>query len=902
MKTQLDDLEEMVGAVLAKEELPTPEKIRQRIEQTRVVYPDVTDDQAENLARRFETIHDVKMDIGNVLKERDFEPWLGDARVGIDFYYWGRYRKLLAQKKFSGQVLATLDDVTDRTLGLLENPKQEGKWDRRGMVVGHVQSGKTANYTGLICKAGDAGYKVIIVIAGIHNNLRNQTQRRIDEGFIGFDSERMLDRTNSRILGVGRFDRTRRPNTFTSSLRDFDRAMATGVGIRLENLQEPVVFVIKKNTHTLKNLIEWLTEHNAKQGATSIKSPMLLIDDEADNASINIKRNTDEISRINGQIRDLLRVFDRSCYVGYTATPFANIFIDPDSDDEMFGEDLFPRDFIVSLDPPDNYVGAIRVFVENAENVVRHIEDNEDILPLKHRKNHSITGLPESLSAAVRTFIVARAIRLVRGHDGKHNSMLVNASTYNEVQRQIRNELHELVERIRSGVRVNGEGYGTGAQCDPEVAALHETFKTEYSKTCGISWSQVRERLLESVSPMIVVEVNRRSHGSLDYSSYKSGLNVIAVGGFSLSRGLTLQGLMVSYFLRNSMMYDTLMQMGRWFGYQPDYDDLSRVWMLEEAEGWYAHIADSIEELREEFRRMESANATPRQFGLKVRSHPDTLVVTARNKMGSGKRLVVSVGLANHFIETATLRPDMDSLEANRNAAILLARNLRDAGKAPEDGEPVSGGRLVCAAPVSAVTGFLAGFQNHPGSTLTETGPILKYINERHKGELRAWDILFAGISGRNRKGSLVDNSLGFSLACQRRSSGARSDKNALLITNKQRVASRGVEKVGLRPEQISKAEREYALSRNRAPGDKLNYPDRIYRSVRERPLLIVHLLDIDGRVGDLSAGKPVVAWSISFPKTDHKEEKAEYVVNSTWMLERYGDEVGEEEIEGDDD
>ncbi len=899
-------LRTMVGALLADEALPTPEKIRKLIAQTRAV-PDchgVTDEEAEHLAREFENIHGVTMNLGVVLQEQeDFEPWLpaAQARAGIDTYFWDRYRKLLGQGGFSGQVLAAMDEVTDRTLGLLENPDREGRWDRRGMVVGHVQSGKTANYTGLICKAADAGYKVIVVIAGIHNNLRNQTQARIDEGFIGVDSARILGNKHGgrRMVGVGRVDPRRRPSTFTNSLRDFNKATATNVGIPLVNLREPAVFVIKKNTNTLRNLLDWLREHNAQRDTSSINSPMLLIDDEADNASINIKKGSDEVSRINGQIRSLLGVFDRSCYVGYTATPFANIFIDPDSDDAMFGEDLFPRDFVVSLDPPDNYFGATRVFVDDADRVIRHIDNNEDLLPLWHTIDHSVTGLPESLETAVRTFIVARAIRLARGQIGEHNSMLVNASRFVNVQRQLRNEIHEVVERIRYSVRVNGAKREASALRDPEIAALREVFDDEYAGTCG--WRDIQGLLLDSVSAVKVVEVNSRASGSLDYADHEAtGLNVIAVGGFSLSRGLTLQGLTVSYFLRNSMMYDTLMQMGRWFGYRPGYEDLCRIWMPEEAEGWYAHITDSIEELREELRRMESVNATPREFGLKVRSHPDTLVVTARNKMGSGQRLVVSVGLANKFIETAVLRRDAESLERNRHAAVVLAKNLRRIGKAPEDGqEEMNGGRLIRAVPASVVVEFLAAFRNHPGALLTDTDPVRNYIRKRSIDELAKWDVYFAGLK-RGPEGSLIDSSLGFDLICQRRRQGQRSDDGTLLITNKQRVASRGLERVGLSKEQIRQAEEEYAETIGPSPREPINYPDWIYRQVRTYPLLVVHLLAIGAEGEDLTATEPTVAWSISFPRTDREEIKVQYVVNTVWFEERYGDE-DEDEAAGDD-
>ena len=176
--------------------------------------------------------------LGSVLIEREYHPWLDATRSQIAPYYWDRYRRFLTQQGFASGVVSGLDEVTDRILGLLQNPSTEGPWDRRGMVIGHVQSGKTANYTGLICKAADAGYKLVVIIAGIHNNLRSQTQMRIDEGFVGRDSARLLSNREDKFVGVGSFDQTRRPVTFTNSLRDFNKQSATGVGIPLQNLNE----------------------------------------------------------------------------------------------------------------------------------------------------------------------------------------------------------------------------------------------------------------------------------------------------------------------------------------------------------------------------------------------------------------------------------------------------------------------------------------------------------------------------------------------------------------------------------------------------------------------------------------------------------------------------------------
>ena len=908
MNDDLENIYTMVGALLA-EKTPTPETIREHIARVRKGYPNVTDIQAEQLATRFEEIHDVTMDIGSTLEKPGFEKWLDDRQGEIDFFYWRRYKKLLAQKKFSSRVLATLDRVTDRTLGLLQNPKKEGAWDRRGMVVGHVQSGKTANYTGLICKAADAGYKVIIVIAGLHNSLRSQTQVRIDEGFIGFESWKpVLQIHSDRTIGVGKFDRSRRPATFTNTIRDFNKSTATSVGIPLQNLNHPVVFVVKKNTHTLNNLREWLQDHNAKSGTLNITEPMLLIDDEADNASINIKKGKDEVSRINGLVRQLLKIFERSCYIGYTATPFANILIDPQDERDETGKDLFPRDFIVSLDPPDNYFGADRVFTgnigddENGSSVVRHIMDNEDLLPLKHAIDHNVDALPSSLEDAVRTFVLARAVRLIRGQTGQHNSMLVNVSRFTSVQKKIRDRIHIfLVERLKASIRVNGQLPEADSLHDREISELKRVFDIEFRDSCGVAWNKVQERLWDAVSPIKVIEINSTSSDKLNYPEQeKSGLNVIAVGGFSLSRGLTLEGLMISYFLRNSMMYDTLMQMGRWFGYRPGYEDLCRIWMPEEAEGWYAHIAESIEELREEFRQMEEAGATPSDFGLKVRSHPDNLIVTARNKRGTGEELRISIGLANRFVETTAIPR---SQKENREAAKSFAKALERSGKPIQKGENLKNGYLLRGVGAELVLSFLRSYKNAPGSLITEIDPLVNYISGRTDGELATWNLYVPGISNADDT-ALCTNLLGVELVCQRRKEGVKRNPSEIRITNNQRVATRGAEKIDLTPAQRETAEATYRnelRGRNKKNLGPINYPDIKYREQRTEPLLILHLLAIGEKDQDLSAEEPAIAWSISFPKSNLKEKTVEYVVNTTWLREHYTDEGDDDDAGGDE-
>lgn len=575
MSDALDKLDGVVSQLVAGQERPTEDSIRETIALMRVspMFADVTDEQAELLARQVEERVGISMGIGAVVSDAEWVPWLNDAKAAgrIDPYYWNRYRSLLQKKRLPRDVIASTDEVTNRILDRMGNPHDTNPWDRKGMVVGHVQSGKTANYTGLVCKAADAGYRLIVVIAGIHNNLRNQTQARIDEGFVGRDTGRLEKRDTRdkpKIIGVGTFDDRRVPVSLTTTLKDFNKATATTNTSQIASYKEPVVLVIKKNSRTLANLVDWLREHSVGRYSEMVDQPMLLIDDEADNASINIKYGKEEVSRINGQIRDLLGLFRRSCYVGYTATPFANIFIDPDSKDEMDKQDLFPRHFIIGLDAPSNYFGARKVFLDGVPDGedesplhLRYITDNGDLLPVKHTIGHPVTELPDSMVDALRAFLVARAIRNLRGQKAQHASMLVNASRFTGIQNLLRNRLIEQLRTIEDAVRVDGAR--PDADRNPVIAALRDCWAMEYAEAWP-DWSAVREALLPVVASASVISVNKDSPGSLDYDTTgENGLTVVAVGGFSLSRGLTLEGLTVSYFLRNSMMYDTLMQMGR---------------------------------------------------------------------------------------------------------------------------------------------------------------------------------------------------------------------------------------------------------------------------------------------------------------------------------------------------
>jgi hypothetical protein len=866
----------------------------------------IEDEDAEKLARVIEEKYGISMGLGAIVDAEDFRPWLHDARINgeIGVFYWGRYRRLLNLKGLPRSVIDATDEVTDRVLDRLGNPKNVSRWSRRGMVVGHVQSGKTANYTGLICKAADAGYRLIVVIAGIHNNLRNQTQARIDEGFIGRDTGRLAHANHAqrqKIIGVGTFDQREFPVSLTNTLRDFNKATATTNTSQIGQYNVPVVLVIKKNSSTLKNLLEWLKEHSVHQGTQMVSQPMLLIDDEADNASINTSYARDEVTRINSQIRELLSLFHRSCYVGYTATPFANIFIDPDTDDEALKQDLFPRHFIIGLDAPSNYFGAQKVFVDARDRHVRLIDDNEDVLPMKHKIDYPVDQLPDSLVRAVRTFILSRAIRNARGQQASHASMLINASRFTDVQGRLRSKVADVVARIRDAVAVDA-GKGRSALRNPEIAALHAVWQEEYADVEGVNWSEAQMRLHEVLVAAKVVEVNAsRQSQPLDYDQRgEHGVTVIAVGGFSLSRGLTLEGLTVSYFLRNSMMYDTLMQMGRWFGYRPGYEDLCRVWIPADGVGWYAHIHEAMDDLQAQLKRMELAKATPEQFGLAVRSHPESLIVTARNKMGTGREIPMKVGLAGRLIETTRIRVDRAQLDRNRKAGQDLAAAIVARGMAPGD---ISRGTLYGPVPVDLVRDFLLMFRADAADPLTDPRLVSDYIDARSDTELKAWDVLFASAQ---KADAAEDDLAGIRMCAFGRSVGEgdlRQDVLAISGTSR-RVGSPGDERVGLSPDQIETAIDSFREERIRdgIPDLPQTLPPRIFCEIRgRRPLIILRFVkpSIPEELKEKAPGL-VLAWSICFPPSDVQGGIVEYIVNTIRMREMFGEEEAEEEALGD--
>lgn len=578
---------------------------------------------------------------------------------------WKGYEDMLLNKSLSSQVISDNEEVIDNCIDMAGDPNREGPWECRGLVMGNVQMGKTLNFIGLINKAMDAGYHTIIVIGGHLKELREQTQERIDEGVVGKDSKALGGaRANVITLGeepfgVGAFGdgMLGRPHAMTTYNSDFSAIKMRSEGHNFTS-SDPVIFVVKKNYKLLENLRNWIEEFS-KNHKSVLDRPVLLIDDEADYASINTKKVGKAAAATNREIKNLLRIFNKKTYVGYTATPFANVFIrEYTGQEDMVDDDLFPRDFMISMPIPDKYCGQDYFFpIENSsehKNPVRNIPKRDYLgwIGLKHKKDVAVNGIPDSLKKAINCFLIVIAIRYLRGQKTEHNTMLVNVSRFNLVQKNVFFEIDSYLDNVRRAVKSSGAFEINKALENGLVKSLQESFESEYHE-CGFDFERILKQLYAvckkvklSLVNGLFEEMSGRGKSPLPYSDHKSeGYWVIAVGGLKLSRGLTLEGLSISYFLRNAAAYDTLTQMCRWFGYRPGYHDLCRLWITEESRDHYGTVATAIRQLYDDLKIMKAADATPKDFGMRVRSDDVSLLVTARNKMGTANRVTLNYNL-----------------------------------------------------------------------------------------------------------------------------------------------------------------------------------------------------------------------------------------------------------------
>lgn len=905
------------------------------------------------------------LDRGAVIEEliRRCSIWVGDdsslvdnvghvawltAERKKDWRYWQRYREW-QELKLSWAAVESLNKTTDNILSMLEDPKREGAWDRRGMVVGHVQSGKTGNYTGLVCKAADAGYKIIIVLAGLHNNLRSQTQMRLDEGFLGYETSPVPGEGNS-LIGVGKIDPSPalRPQYVTNRTEagDFNTKFASNLGVSPE--ERPWLFVIKKNKTVLTRLLKWIHKHVAtstdpETGRPLVTHlPLLIIDDEADHASVDTGEKVvdengspdleHEPTAINSLIRKVLHSFSRKAYVGYTATPFANIYIHEHGATTEEGPDLFPAAFITNLSAPSSYIGPARVFGLLSEGgrtgvlpLVRIISDQSSKdgksgwMPVSHKSGHEplIDGrdmMPDSLVEAVHAFILACAIRAFRGQGEQHSSMLVHVTRFNRVQEHVHRQVQAYVQHLRQRLK---------RQIDHEEALSElqrlwdrdflqtthavEQLLSEQRSPARVDWQSIEQMLPDILEQIDVRMINGTAKDALDYSDSATGLKVIAIGGDKLARGLTLEGLCVSYFLRASKMYDTLMQMGRWFGYRPGYLDLCRLYTTKDLVEWFEHIADASEELRAEFDFMMESSLTPRVYGLKVKSHP-VLMVTSPLKMRTAKTLYLS--FSGDVTETVSFFRKPTSLKQNFDAFRLLTSSLGPARPIqPQERngrEDRWSGVQWVGVPAQNVLDFLRSYQTHPDSLKVRSDLLADFIEEMERsGELTSWMVaVVGGGAGKPEEvgGLQVDR---MRRTCKS-SDNDRYSIGRLLSPQDEAMDLDQKAWVAALDQTLAAWKPDPARSRGKNPPEVPNGP--AIRRIKgfgadgiaphpENGLLILSLLDPDAADSERTPDTPplfepdtppIVAFAISFPASS-AGKTIPYMVNSGYWEQQYG-------------
>ena len=876
IKSQLKTL------IITTKELPTKNDLQEKIPLLeQVLGCRISDEENEHLVREIISENQISIPLGTEVVKKGWEPWLHKIE-DRSTYYEDRYRHyLLNNEGYPAGVVNKIFEKNEKILDYLENPEREDRWIKKGLVMGYVQSGKTANYISLVNKAADVGYKLIILIAGIHNNLREQTQKRVNEGFIGFDN------LEKEYIGVGQIENRRIPGSLTSTLNDFKKTNLQSLGINPKDYKEPIILVIKKNYSTLNNILNWLKGTTTEEKLSDY--PLLIIDDEADNASVNTKKNPDEATKINKQIRQILELFHRRCYVGYTATPFANIFINPNNEDDEVGVDLFPEDFIVALEAPSNYVGAKRIFLDKDSDILRNIEDNEVCLPVKHKADWHVDCLPESLYNAVYMFLLSGAIKRLRGIKNRHHSMLINVSFRIAIQEQIKTILDEDLRDILTIVKYNCKKDLHSMLKNDKIAQMYKVWDIEYSEKDIYTFREILDEISNYERLTKVAVINSKNE-PLRYSDYDdTGLNVIAIGGYSLSRGFTLEGLTVSYFLRNTQMYDTLLQMGRWFGYRDRYEDLCRVFMRAEAIEWYGYIAEVVEELKEELKIMEYYKQSPRDYGLKIKDHPASLIVTARNKMYNARDALVEVCYSNKLIETRVLSSRENVIEDNLGT---VSQFVKDLGK---DFIPNANNYLWDNINADRILGFLKKFKNHPLNQSTDTGALTNYIEKGKEHELELWDVTLINIS-KNETYTLFDD---FETGKIERS--APNEDDAIIISGKNhRVGQPSDERIALKAEDIEAA-KELAVNLKKMKLEEEGLPDeeieeklkavkpigKHYREFRKKPLLILYIV----KVKNTDEFGSVAAYAVSFPKINSSDlcsssRKGLYKVNQRWWEE----------------
>lgn len=668
------------------------------------------------------------------IETKDLRTWYPGP--GKDDRYWPAVRRRIANKWNNPAALEQLDKASTRVVADLGDPHLP-RFSTRGLVVGDVQSGKTSNFTATIAKAADAGYRLFVVMSGTKNKLRAQTQDRLFSDLVCPEERGWL--------------------VLTSSDKDFGAGTPPLANqVLAQDSQQRVLVVIKKHSGRLNYLLNWLT---GAARDTILRTPTLIIDDEADEASINTAPARDERSRVNNAIVGILRLLPRVAFVGYTATPYANFFIDASSP-----EDLYPRDFIINLPSSTEYFGYEKIFGRertrfdetdtdiDGYDMIRTIPD-EEAARLRAARNettpHLDLGRIPSLAEAIDWFLLATAARRVRGQDSHHSSMLVHTSQLTRVHLMFREPIKRLILDRKTAVFERDRNLMARLQAQWE----RETSRVPASEfgLQAVRFNDVWSRLPQVLDGVKVVIENSMSSEEQRLVYGQAPGIFIVVGGDVLSRGLTLEGLSVSYFTRSASTYDTLMQMGRWFGYRPGYGDLPRIWMTDELRSNFYVLGGIDREMRQLIEKSYSGNLTPKEFAPMIRIHP-SLAVTSRMKMARAQVQQLRLCYGNTRSQTILFSMEESWLQRNIDAASQLISECLRAGAEFRVG-PLERRQVLEQVDAELVLRFLEGYSFHENSWNLNAEALRKYIRaERDASSLEQWNVVIVEGTGEGER------------------------------------------------------------------------------------------------------------------------------------------------------
>lgn len=648
------------------------------------------------------------------LQQSTAASWLTDSRAaGIDWNYSERYFRYLKKLGRSGKIIAEAKRSSMEILKKIGDPDAGNAYYKKGMVFGSVQSGKTTNFNAVINGAIDLGYPLIIVLSGIMEDLRVQTQLRVEDEVVGYGIID-VDKSLLGFKGVGELKKFGDASAENIPQIMIPTSQHNDFNLTIQRSEFPIIhkniLVCKKNTRVLSNLVLWLS-NQLTEGEKQHNIPFLLVDDEADNASLNNMgyKGKEYATKINGNIRALLGLFKKKTYLGYTATPFANVLQDRnEAPDTLWpiayrenGEirerhfqmvdNLAPDDFVELLFPPSIYIGAKHFFETRMDGIKKiepliapPVDDYQDSFPARVFKDTGEAArvgdedtraarktdlfpqfLPESLREAIRCFVIATAIRLSRRPEmissklyQPHNSMLIHISRFTDWQNRTKVLVQDFVTQLTT--RLNTELPDASGSVYAELertwirhyahivhnikSYLPDDYEDEFLSPREFQ-QDVKPHLLTAITGVQVVAINSESQGDALIYGRKTEKKYIAIGGNKLSRGFTLEGLTINYFIRNTDFADTLLQMGRWFGYRPGYLDCCKLFTTSANINKFDSVSVTVEELEETFREINRKGGKPRDFEVRVRNNPKVIKLTRNSILKNAESIRVNYSL-----------------------------------------------------------------------------------------------------------------------------------------------------------------------------------------------------------------------------------------------------------------